>query len=141
MIRLFAEVLSPKNPFSTRCRLTGVLLWSSRTENILPVFYSTSLGPDLPTDATPRARSVLGGPCPRRGYASGFRRTFEAQGLGIVVARRAQTATPRPRSTPPASMRSFVSRRHKSRGNPRSRTGLQCGYSIALEGAQRPVIK
>ena len=34
---------------------------------------STSPGPDLPTDAIPRTRFVLGGPSPRRGNASGFR--------------------------------------------------------------------
>ena len=33
---------------------------------------STSPGPDLPTDAIPRTRFVLGGPSPRRGNASGF---------------------------------------------------------------------
>ena len=41
----------------------------------------------------------------------------------------------------PTSTRSFVSRRHKSRGDPRSRTGLQCWQAIVREGAQRPVIK
>ena len=56
MIRLFAEVLSPKNPFfllvktDWRCTDSG------------PPEYSTSPGPALPTDATPRTRSVLGGP-------------------------------------------------------------------------------
>ena len=39
------------------------------------------------------------------------------------------------------SKRSFVSRRHKSRGDPRSRTGLQCGQVVVREGAQRPGIK
>ena len=39
------------------------------------------------------------------------------------------------------SKRSFVSRRHKSRGDPRSRTGLQCGQFIVLEASQRPEIK
>ena len=100
-------------------------------------FYSTSPNPDLPTDATPRTRSVLGG----RGNASGFRRTLEAQGLGAHVARRTRTAAPRPRNTPLTSTRSFESRRHKSRGDPRSRTGLRCGQAIVREGAQRPGIK
>ena len=101
---------------------------------------STSPGEDLPTDASPRTRSVLRGPSPRRGNASGFRRTFEAQGLGAHVARRARTAAPRPRSTPPMSTRRFVSRRHKSRGYPRCHTGLKCGQFIVLEASQRPVI-
>ena len=105
------------------------------------IFYSTSPGPHLPTDATPRTRSVLGWPSPRRGNPSGFRRTFEAQGLGVHVARRGRTAVPRPRSTPVTSTRRFVSRRHKYRGDPRSRTGLQSGQAIAREGAQRPGIK
>ena len=78
------------------------------------VIYGTSPGPALPTDATPRTRSVLGGLSPRRGNASGFRPTFEAQGLGAHVARRARTAPPRRRSTPLTGARSFVSRRHKS---------------------------
>ena len=39
------------------------------------------------------------------------------------------------------SPRSFVSPRHKSRGNPRSRTGLQIGPAIGGEGGERPVIK
>ena len=110
---------------------------SSRTENN----YGISPGPALPTDATPRTRSVLGGPSPGRGDASGFRRTFEAQRLGAHVARRARTAAARPRSTPATSTRSFVSRRHKSRGDPISRTGLQCGQFMVREASQRPVIK
>ena len=104
------------------------------------IIYSISFGPDLPTDATPRTRSVLGGPSPEKGNASGFRRTFEAQGLAHV-ARRARTAPPRPRCTPSTSTRSFVFRRHKSRGDPRSRTGLQRGQAVVREGAQRPGIK
>ena len=47
-----------------------------------------------------------------------FRRTLEAQGLGARVARRTGTAAPRPRSTSLTSTRGFVSRRHKSRGDP-----------------------
>ena len=57
--------------------------------------YSTSPGPDLPTDATPRTLAVLGRPSPRRGDPSCFRRTFEVQGLGGHVL---------------TSTRSFVSR-------------------------------
>ena len=108
----------------TRCRYTD----SGPPEP--KIIYSTSLGRALPTDATPRARSVLGGPSPRRGNASGCRRTFEAQGLGAHVARRARTAALRPRSTPPTSRRTFVSRRHKSRVYPRSCTGLPCVWAI-----------
>ena len=112
-------------------------LWFSRTENNL----QHSPGPDLPADATPRKCSVLGGPSSRRGNASGFRRTFEAQGLGAHVAKRARTAAPHLRSAPSTSTQSFLSRRHKSRGDPRSRTGLHCGQFIVREGAQRPGIK
>ena len=60
---------------------------------------------------------------------------------GAHVARRAQRAAPRPRSTPPTNTRSCVSRCHKSRGDPISRTGFQCGQFIVREGAQCPVIK
>ena len=139
MIRLLAAVLPRKNPFFHSVQTDWRYTDSGPPEP--KIIYSTSPGPDLPTDATPRTRSVLGGPSPRRGNASGFRRTFEAQGLGAHVARRARTAAPRPRSTPPTSTRSFVSRQHKSRGCPRSRTGLQCRQFIVREGVQRPVIK
>ena len=89
--------------------------------------YSTTSGPDLPTDATLRIRSVLQWRNPRTEHASGFRRTFEAQGLGAHIARRAQTAPLRPRSAPLTRTWNFVSLRHKSRGYPSSRTGLRCG--------------
>ena len=39
------------------------------------------------------------------------------------------------------SSRSFVSPRHKSRGDPRSRTGLQSGQAIVRESAESPVMK
>ena len=105
------------------------------------IIYRAPLGPALANDATPRKCSVLGGASPRRGNGSGFWRTFEKQGRGARVTRRARTAAPRLRSTPPTSTRSLVSRRHKSRGYPRSRTGLQCRQFIVLEGARRPLIK
>ena len=139
MIRLLAAVLSPKNPFSHSVLTDWCYTDSGPAEP--KIIYSTSPGPDLPTDATPRTRAVLGGPSPRRGNASGFRRTFDAKGLGAHVAGRVRAAAPCPRSIPPTSTRSFVSRRHKSRGDSRSRTGFQCGQFIVREGAQRPVIK
>ena len=100
------------------------------------IIYSISAGPDLPTHAIPRTRSVLGGPSSRRRNASGFRRTFEAQGPGAHVARRARSAAPRPRSTPSTSTRSFASRCHKPRGDPISHTGFRCGQFTVTEGAQ-----
>ena len=111
-IRLFAAVMFPKNPLFHSVQTDWRYTDSGPPEP--KIIYSTSPGPALPTDATPRTRSVLGGPSPRRGNASGFRRTFEAQGLGAHVARRARTAPPRRRSTPLTGARSFVSRRHKS---------------------------
>ena len=98
MIRLLAAVLSLKNPFFHSVQTDWCYTGSGPPEP--KIIYSTSFGPDLPTDATPRTRSVLGGPSPRRGNASGFRRTFEAQGLGAHVARRARTAAPA-RGAPP----------------------------------------
>ena len=79
MIRLFATALSPRNLlFSLGADYFAIYrLGSCRTENNFQYFS----GPALPTDATPRAHSVLGGPSPRREDAPGFRRTFEAQGL------------------------------------------------------------
>ena len=139
MIRLLAEVLSRKNPFFHSMQTEWCCTDSGPAEP--KIIYSTSPGPALPTDATSRTCSVLGGPSPRRGNASGFRRTFEAQGLGAHFARKVRTAAPRPRSNPPTSTRSFVSRRHKSRRDPRSRTGLQYGQFIVGEASQRPVVK
>ena len=78
------------------------------------------------------------GPAPEEGTP---RVSGEVQGLGAHVARRARTAAPRPKSTPPTSTRSFLSRRHKSRGYPRCRTGLQCGQFIVLEASPRLRIK
>ena len=57
----------------------------------------------------------------------GFPENFEAQGFRAHVARKARTPVPRPRNTSLMSPPSFVSPRHKSRGDPRSRTGLQSG--------------
>ena len=37
--------------------------------------------------------------------------------------------------------RSFVSPRHKSRGDPKFRTGLQSEQAIVREGGERPVTK
>ena len=140
MIRLLAAVLSLKNPFFHSVQTDWCYTDSGPPEPNI-IYSSTSPGLDLPTDAIPRTCSVLGGPSPRRGNASGFRRTFEARGLGAHVARRARTAALRPRSAPSTSTRRFVSQRHKSRGDPRSRTGLQRGQAVVREGAQRPGIK
>ena len=122
MIRLLAAVLSQNNPFFHSVQTDWRYTDSGPPE--LEIIYSASPRPTLPTDATPRTRSVLGGPSPRRRNASDFRRTLEAQGLGAHVSRRARTAAPRPRSTPPTSTWRFVSRCHISRGDPRSRTGV-----------------
>ena len=58
----------------TRCRLTGVIQTMHNGPPEPKIIYSTSPGPGLPTDATPRTRSVLGGPSPRRAciYAYSF---------------------------------------------------------------------
>ena len=147
MIRLLARscaaVLFPNNlkyPIVfCRCRqLASYRLGSCRTENKKLQTFSR---PGSSYRCHLRKRSFLRGPSPRRGNASGFWRTFEASGLGSHVARRAWTAAPRRRNTPPTSTRSFVSGRHKSYGDPRSRTGLQCGQVGAKDGAQRPGTK
>ena len=114
--------------YFTRCGLIGVYrLWSSRTENNSQYFYR----PGSPYRCHPRTHFVLGGLGPQRTDASGFRVTFEAQGLGAHVTRCTRIAAPRPRSTPLTSTRRFVSRRHQSHGDPRSRTGLQCRRSAS----------
>ena len=58
MIRLLAEVLSPKNPFFHSVKTDWRYTDSGPPEP--KVIYSTSPGPALPTDATPWTRSVLG---------------------------------------------------------------------------------
>ena len=132
MIRLVAAVLSRNNSFFHSVQTDWCYTdWGPLEPKH---FYSTSLDPPLPTDAAPRTRSVLGGPSPRRGNASGVRQTFEAQGLGEHVARRAWTAAPCPMSTSPTSTRSFVSLRQNCRGDPISRTGFQCGQFVVREG-------
>ena len=108
-------------------------LGSCRTENKLQqalVLPAQNLLP-MPSPKRP----ILGGPSPRRENASGFKGIFEAQEIGTHVVRKARTPPPRLRNTP----RRFVSRPHKSRGDPRSRTGLQSRQIIVIEGAQRPV--
>ena len=105
MIRLLAAVLSLKNPFFHSVQTDWCYTGSGPPEP--KIIYSTSFGPDLPTDATPRTRSVVGGPSPRRWNASGFRRTFDAQGLGAHVARRPRTATPPPEEHPPDEYAEF----------------------------------
>ena len=141
LARLIAVVCSPKNLLLTLCAIQTNWRYTDSGPPEPKIICSTSRDPNLSNDATLRTRSVLGGPSPRRGNASGFQRSFEAQGLGAHVATRARTAAPRARSTPLMSPRSFVSWCHKSRGDPRSHTGLQSGQAIVREGAQRPVIK
>ena len=81
-----------------------------------------------PEEGTPR---VSGEPSRRKGSAH---TSPEGRGLRFL-------AVPRPRSTLPTSTRSFVSRRHKSRGDPRYRTRLPCGQSNAREASQRSGVK
>ena len=78
-----------------------------------------------PEQGTPR---VSGEPSRRKGSAH---RSPEERGL----------RPPARGATPPTSTRSFVSRRHKSRGDSRSCTGLHCGKAVMREGVQRPGIK
>ena len=58
VIRLFATVLSPNNPFF----YSGQTIWGAQTlvlpdRKYITVFFP---GPDLATDASPQTRSVLG---------------------------------------------------------------------------------
>lgn len=118
MIRLLAEVVSPKNAL-----FQSVLTDWGYTDcgPFKPKFVSsTSPGPDLAIDATPQTRFVRGGPSPRTRNSLGISKDFGSQGLGVPVASRARTAALRQSSTPPRSPWGFVSPRHKSRGAPRS---------------------
>ena len=108
-VRRLAAVLSRKSPFFHTVQSGWWYTDSGPAEAERK--YSTFPGPALPTDATRQKRSVMGGPSPRRGNASGFRITFKARGLGAHVARRARTAPPRSRITPQTSTQNFVSRR------------------------------
>ena len=109
---------------STRCRLPCViqtLVFPNREQ------FSVLLPPRIFLSMPPPGHVPFWeGPAPEEN-ALGFRITFEAQGLGAHVARRARTAPLRPKSTLLTRTPSFVSLRHKSRGNPTSRTGLRCG--------------
>ena len=134
MIRLLAAVLS-----FTRCRLTGVQrLWSSRTENILQYFSRPGSSYRCHPPNTFRSGRAQSPKRERFGFPENLR---------VASARRtrrqkdADCAPPREEHSPATSTRSFVSRRHKYRGDPRPRTGLQCRQAIAREGAQRPGIK
>ena len=60
MIRLLAAVVSRKNPFFHSVQTDWCYTDSGPPKP--KVIYSTSPGPALPTDATPRTRPVLGGP-------------------------------------------------------------------------------
>ena len=137
MIRLLAAVLSPYNPFfhsQTDWRIQTLVLPNRKYFTVL--LLARILLPMPPPNTFRSGRTQ-----PPKRERLGFSENFEAQGLGAHVARRAKTAAPRPRSTPLMSPRSFVSPRHKSHGDPRSRTGLQSGQAIVREGAQSPVIK
>ena len=104
--RLIVEVRSPNNLLSSLVQTNWRYTDSRPPEP--KIIYGTSPSPDLLTDAMPLTPSVVGGPSPRRGNASGFRRAFEAEGLGVHVARRTRTAAPRPRSTPLTSTRGVL---------------------------------
>ena len=70
MMRVLAGVLSRKNQLFHLVQTD----WCD-TDPGPPepkIIYSTSLGPALPTDATPRTRSVLGGPSPPKRERLGF---------------------------------------------------------------------
>ena len=69
MIRLLAAVLPRKNPFFHSVQTDWRYTDSGPPEP--KIIYSTSPGPDLRTDATPRTRSVLGGPEDRTPRVSG----------------------------------------------------------------------
>ena len=138
MMRVLAAVLSRKNPFfhpgQTDWRIQTLVL-----PNRNSLHHFSRPGSSYRCHPPNTFRSGRAQPPTRERL--GFPEKLEAQGLGAHVARRARTAAPRPRSTPLIRPRSFVSPRHKSRGDPRSRTGLQSGQAIVREGAERPVIK
>ena len=78
LARLITAVRSPNNLLLTLCVVQTNWRYTDSGPPEPKIVYSTSSGPGLPTDATPRTSSVLGEPSPRRGNASGFRRTFKA---------------------------------------------------------------
>ena len=138
MVRLLAAALSRKNPFfhsvKTDSRIQ-ILVLPNRKQIIvllpaqlfLPMPHPEHVpfweGP-APEEGTPWGS---GEPSRRKGSAN---RSPDGRGLRTLA-----------RGAPPAtSTMSFVSRRHKSRGDPRSRIGLQCGHFIVREASQRPVV-
>ena len=120
----------------TRCRLTRVYrLWSSRTEN-----NYTFPSPDLPTDAPHEHVPFWEGPAPEEGTPRVSGEPSRRKGSAHTSPEGRGLGPPARGAPSPTSTRSFVSRCHKSRGDPRSRTRLQCGQVVVREGAQRPGI-
>ena len=98
------------------------------------------------------ARILLPMPPPKNTFRSGRAQPPKREHLGFSTnlrgararhtrCQKGGTVALRPRSIPPTITRSFVSRRHKFRGDPIYRTGFQCWLFFVREGAQRLVIK
>ena len=118
------EILSPDTFFSWRYTHPG--------PPEPKIIYSTSPGPALPTDATPKTRSVLGGPSPEEGTPRVSGEPSRHKG-SAHTSPEGRGLRPHARGAPrPTSTRSVVSRRHEPRGDQISRTGFQCGQFLSL---------
>ena len=145
MIRLLVCAIAccisfPKQPIIfARCRLIGVIQTRVLPNQKRSTASSSSPRPNLAT-ATPQTSSVLGGPSPRRGNASGSRERRGARARRTRGQKGADYAPPL-EEHPLMSPRGFVSPRNKYRGDPRSRTRLHSGQAVVRGGAARTGIK
>ena len=136
MARLLVAVLSRRNPFihsvQTDWRIQAPVLPNGNS-----LQYFSRPGSSYRCHSPNTFRSGRAPP-PKR-ERLGFPQNFRSARDRRTHRQKTRTAAPRPRSTPLTSPRNFVFRGHKSRGDPRYRTGLQSGQAIVREGAERPV--
>ena len=103
LARLLIAILSPNNLLRiifTPCRLIGVKPTRVPPNRKYNTPSSSSLGPDLATDATPQTSSFLRGPSPRRGVASDFQITSRRKG-SPHTSREGRRLRPPARGAPP----------------------------------------
>ena len=122
MIRVFAAVRTRKNPFFHSVQTDWCYTDSGPLEPkiITAAFLPAGLLLPMPP---PEHVPFWEGPAPEEGTP---RVSCEPKG-SAHTSPEGRRLRPPDRGAPPTSTRSFVSRRHKSRGDTRSRTGLQCG--------------
>ena len=126
MIRLLAAVMSPKNPFfhslQTDSRIQTLVL-----PNRKGFQYFSQPGSSYRCHPTNTLRSGSAQLAKRERL--GFPENLRGARTRRIRHRKSADCAPPPEEQ---SKRSFASRGHESRGDPRSRTGFQCGQFINL---------